>query len=61
LVEFLEPALPDPYKRPRPEPGHITIEGKERYIIEKIMSKEMRKVPGIRKRVVFYKIKWLDY
>jgi hypothetical protein len=60
-VEFLEPAPPDPYKRPRPEPGHITIEGEERYIIEKILDKEMRKVPGVKKRVAFYKIKWLDY
>jgi hypothetical protein len=60
-VEFLEPAPPDPYQRPRPEPGHVTIKGEEHYIIEKVIEREMRKVPGIRKRVAFYKIKWLDY
>jgi hypothetical protein len=47
-VKFLEPASEDSYERPRPETGSIIVEGEERYIIDKILDKEMRKVPGVR-------------
>ena len=49
LVEFLEPVLPDLYYYLLPEPEYITIEGKKYYIIEKIINKEIKKVPNIRK------------
>lgn len=57
-VEHLEPA-PDsgPYERAEPKPGPIHVEGQERYIIEKISGREMRKVPGQRKRQQSYQVK----
>lgn len=41
-VEHLEPAPPDPYDRPKLEPGPIHVHGEERYIIEEIVGREMR-------------------
>jgi hypothetical protein len=45
-VEHLEPAPPDPYHRRRPDPGPVHVDGEERYIIDKILSHETRRVPG---------------
>jgi hypothetical protein len=59
-VEHLEPAPPDPYHRHRPDPGPIHVDGEERYIIDKILSHETRRVPGQR-RGIWYQVKWLGY
>ena len=60
-VEHLEPANKDPYNRPQPEPGPIFVNGEHRYIIEKIIGKELRKVEGQPRRQIFYHVKWLDH
>jgi hypothetical protein len=60
-VEYLEPAPLDPYKRTLPKPGPITVQGEERYIIDKIIGKESRTGPGHRGRKPYYHVQWLDY
>ena len=63
-VEFLEPAPNDPSgdsPPPPPSPGPITLDGQEKYIIESIIGKESRHIPGKRGRHPHYEIKWLGY
>jgi hypothetical protein len=59
-VEYLEPAPPDLYGRQLPNPGPIHIDGEARYIIDKLVDVEVRKVPSYRKQP-WYKIRWLGY
>jgi hypothetical protein len=41
-VEHFIPVTKDIYNRPKPEPGYITVEGEERYIIEKVLGEQIR-------------------
>ena len=60
-IEHLEPKEKDLYNRKTPEPGPIYIDGQEQYIIDEIMDKEMRSVPGQRRRKAFYLIRYIGY
>jgi hypothetical protein len=60
-IEHLEPKNADPYKRKHPEPGPILVDGEEKYIIEEITDKEMRSVPGQRRRQAFYQVRYMGY
>lgn len=60
-IEYLEPKGMDPYERKNPEPGPILVDGEERYIIEEITDKEMRSVPGQRRRQPFYQVRYMGY
>ena len=60
-IIHLEPALDDPYKRAAPKPPPITIDGEDRYIIDRILQKQLRKVAGKKDKIVHYKIRWQGY
>jgi hypothetical protein len=45
-IDHLEKRDKDLYKRELPGPGPIVKDGKEKYIVEKIVRKEMRTEPG---------------
>ena len=60
-IEHLEPKPIDPYKRKNPEPGPIHIDGQEKYIVEKILAKEIRRKIRERKREPYYLVKCIGY
>jgi hypothetical protein len=57
-IDHIEPVRPDPYNREIPGPGPIE-DGK--YIIERIVAKEIRSEPGYRSRQPWYLVKYMDY
>jgi hypothetical protein len=57
-IDHLEAYHQDPYERPAPDPGPIQVHGEDRFIVEKILDKELRKVKGMRTRQPFYLVKW---
>lgn len=59
-VEHLEPAKPDLYQRKQPESGPIIIDGVQKFIIDKIINREVRSTPG-KPREIFYEVRWLNY
>jgi hypothetical protein len=56
-IEHLEPAKPDPYNRLLPETSPLVLDGVKKYIIDKIICRELRSVPGEVQRQVFYKVR----
>ena len=57
----LEPALEDPLDRTAPPLPPLTIDGEERYIIDRIVRKERRRERGDRELKIYYKIRWQGY
>ena len=62
-IAHLEPApdTPDPYKRAKPPPAPIVHDGQEKYIVDRIIRKELRKSPGVKDKQWHYKIRWKGY
>lgn len=61
-VDHLELDRPDEFGRPQPNPGPIIDDnGVEKYIVEEILSKEMRKKKGASRREAWYLVRHLGY
>tara|TARA_R110002060_G_scaffold25799_2_gene35334 strand:- start:590 stop:880 length:291 start_codon:yes stop_codon:yes gene_type:complete len=62
FIEHLELVIEDLFQRSQPEPGLVhNDEGNEKYIIEKILRKELRKESGDRIKRLYYEVKYLSY
>lgn len=56
----LEPALPEHLDSQTPQPP-LTVEGEERYLLDRIIRKEQQRRPGDRTRQTYYRMRWLCY
>lgn len=62
-ITDLEPssAEPDPYKRTKQPVAPIVQEKAEKYIVGRIIRKELRKPKGEKLKVPHYKVRWQEY
>ncbi|KAF2963381.1 hypothetical protein GQX73_g10196 [Xylaria multiplex] len=60
-IENLIPAHTDKFARPLPEPGGITQDGTEKYIVENIEDHAKMRKPGDDTTRIYYKVKWMGY
>ena len=56
----LEPALPE-HLGSQTSPPPLTVEGEERYLLDRIIRKEQRRRPGDGTRQTYYRVRWQGY
>lgn len=61
-IIYLKPVSEDLYQRGKSTPpAPIEVDGEQRYLIDRIIRKEVRRQPGDRTRKVYYKVRWQGY
>ena len=60
-IIHLEPANEDIYNRQRALPGPILVEDEQKYIIDRIVDRQQRQIPGSRRKGLYYRVRWKGY
>lgn len=60
-IEHLHPASPEQALKTPPSPGPLTIDDKEKFIVDSILSHGMLEKPGDKTKHLYYEVKWMNY